>query len=81
MFLNVLIQFLSRYSHIEEESNSWKVISLYRDLETILRSEEFNGDLRNELQNSNPGFIYDLQSNRECMEKTDSCILIAGLAK
>lgn len=27
--------------------------SLYKDIEQILRSEEFNGDLRNELQNSN----------------------------
>lgn len=49
----VLYNFFLRYSPIEEESNSCKVISLYKDIEQILRSEEFNGDLRNELQNSN----------------------------
>lgn len=54
---------------------------MYKDLETILRSEEFNGDLRKELQKPNTDFINDLQRRREEMEKTDNYILIAGIVK
>lgn len=50
----------------------------YRDIEKILL--DFNQDLRNELHNSNPDFIKDLQRRREDIEKTENCILIAGIA-
>lgn len=71
---------LPRYTPLEEEPNSKiRVISLYRDIEKTLL--DFNQDLRNELHNSNPDFIKDLQRRREDIEKTEICILIAGIAK
>lgn len=78
-FKNMDSNIAESYSPIEEESSATcKVISLYRDLETIVRCEEFNGDLQKELQNSNPDFINDIQRRREKMGKTDTYILIAG---
>lgn len=69
---------LPRYIPLEEEPNSKiRVISLYRDIEKILL--DFNQDLRNELHNSNPDFIKDLQRRKD-IEKTENCILIAGIA-
>lgn len=71
---------LPRYIPLEEEPNSKiRVISLYRDIEKKILLD-FNQDLRNELHNSNPDFIKDLQRRREDIEKTENCILIAGIA-
>lgn len=77
----IIMLLLPRYFSLEEEPNSkLRVISLYRDIEQILKRDEFNQDLRNELLKSNPDFIKDLQRRREDIEKTENCILIAGKA-
>lgn len=53
----IIMLLLPRYFSLEEEPNSkLRVISLYRDIEQILKSDEFNQDLRNELLKSNPDF-------------------------
>lgn len=55
-----------------------KVISMYRKLEIILKSDEYLEDLRFELDHSNPNYLTVLQKRIKDMEKSDHGIVVAG---
>ncbi|XP_052691975.1 uncharacterized protein LOC128170024 [Crassostrea angulata] len=55
-----------------------KIASLYRDLETFLKSDDFTDELRNELQQSNPDYLTVLEKRIKDIEKVDHGIVIAG---
>lgn len=55
-----------------------KVISMYRKLESILKSDEYMEDLRFELDHSNPNYLTVLQKRIKDMEKSDHGIVVAG---
>lgn len=56
-----------------------KVLSLYHDLETFLKNDEYIEDLRNELQASNPDYLTVLGKWRKDLEKSDHGIVVAGI--
>lgn len=56
-----------------------KVISMYRKLESILKSDEYMEDLRFELDHSNPNYLTVLQKRIKDMEKFDHGIVVAGI--
>lgn len=55
-----------------------KVISMYRTLATVLKSDEYLEDLRFELEHSNPNYLIVLQKRIKDMEKSDHGIVVAG---
>lgn len=55
-----------------------KVISMYRTLATVLKSDEYLEDLRFELEHSNPNYLIGLQKRIKDMEKSDHGIVVAG---
>lgn len=55
------------------------VIALYNDLEELLRSQDFEEDLRNELKKSCHDYLKILKKRREDMVKPDHAIVIAGM--
>lgn len=55
-----------------------KVISMYRSLATVLKSDEYLEDLRFELEHSNPNYLIVLQKRIKDMEKSDHGIVVAG---
>lgn len=55
-----------------------KVISMYRALATVLKSDEYLEDLRFELEHSNPNYLMVLQKRIKDMEKSDHGIVVAG---
>lgn len=65
----------SEEGHIIKE----KLISLYRDLETFLKSDEYTDELRYELQLSNPDYLTVLEKRIKYIEKADHGIVIAGI--
>lgn len=68
-----------RYHHSDErEEIKQKVISIYQDLKTFLKSDEYTEDLKNELQQSYPDYLEVLEKRIGDMEKSDHGIVIAG---
>lgn len=63
----------------EGQSVKEKVISMYRNLESILKSDEYFEDLRFELDHSNPNYLTVLQKRIKDMEKSDHGIVVAGI--
>ncbi|XP_052694686.1 uncharacterized protein LOC128172981 [Crassostrea angulata] len=55
-----------------------KVISMYRELENVLKSKEYSEDLRFELEHSNPNYLTVLEKRIKDMEKSDHGIVVAG---
>lgn len=55
------------------------VIALYNDLEELLRSQDFEEDLRNELEKSCCDYLKILNTRREDMVKPDHAIVLAGM--
>lgn len=55
-----------------------KVISMYRELESILKSDEYLEDLRFELEHYNPNYLTILEKRIKDMEKSDHGIVVAG---
>ena len=53
-------------------------ITLYENLEKVLRSKNFDENLRQELQKSNPDYLKVLGKRKADMEKPDNSIVIAG---
>lgn len=56
-----------------------KVISMYRELENVLKSKEYSEDLRFELEHSNPNYLTVLEKRIKDMEKSDHGIVVAGM--
>lgn len=56
-----------------------KIASLYRDLETFLKSDDFTDELKNELQQSNPDYLTVLEKRIKDIEQVDHGIVIAGV--
>lgn len=54
------------------------VITMYRELESILKSDEYLEDLRFELEHSNPNYLTVLEKRIKDMEKSDHGIVVAG---
>ena len=53
-------------------------MTLYQSLEQVLRSKNYDENLRNELQKSNPDYLKVLEKRKADMEKSDHSIVIAG---
>lgn len=51
---------------------------MYRELESILKSDEYLEDLRFELEHSNPNYLTVLEKRIKDMEKSDHGIVVAG---
>lgn len=58
-----------------------KIASLYRDLGTFLKSDDFTDELRNELQQANPDYLTVLEKRIKDIEKVDHGIVIAGVVQ
>lgn len=57
-----------------------KVISLYEDLETFLKSDdEYIKDIGNELQASDPNYLTFLGKWRRDLERSDHGIVVSGI--
>lgn len=56
-----------------------RVIAMFDDLESILKSDTFMENLRIELRHSNPDYLAHLRKKKKDMEKLDHGIVIAGL--
>lgn len=56
-----------------------KVISMYRELENVLKSKEYSEDLRFELEHSNPNYLTVLEKRIKDMDKSDHGIVVAGM--
>lgn len=56
-----------------------KIISLYRDVERFLKSDEYTDDLREQLQQSNPDYLTVLEKRIKDIERVDHGIVIAGI--
>ena len=54
------------------------IITLYENLEKVLRSKNYDENLRQELQKSNPDYLKVLGKRKADMEKPDNSIVIAG---
>lgn len=54
------------------------IITLYQSLEKVLRSKNYDENLRQELQISNPDYLKVLGKRKADMEKPDHSIVIAG---
>lgn len=54
------------------------IITLYENLEKVLRSKNYDENLRQELQKSNPDYLKVLGKRKADMEKPDHSIVIAG---
>lgn len=74
-FFNTFLRY--HYSDEREEIKQ-KVISIYQDLKTFLKSDEYTEDLKNELQQSYPDYLEVLEKRIGDMEKSDHGIVIAG---
>lgn len=55
-----------------------RIISMFKDIELFLNSEEYSVDLRHELNALNPDYLVHLEKRRKDMEKSDHGIVIAG---
>lgn len=52
---------------------------MYRELENVLKSDEYLEDLRFELEHSNPNYHTVLEKRIKDMEKSDHGIVVAGM--
>lgn len=55
-----------------------KAIAVYRDLETFLQSNEYNKDLRKELQKSNPDYSNVLSKRIRDLQTSDHGLVVSG---
>lgn len=55
-----------------------RVITMYRELEGFLQSEDYGEDLKMELEKASPGFINNIQKRIRDMSESDHGIVIAG---
>lgn len=62
-----------------DDTNTRKFVELYNDLEKFLKRDQFRDDLREELEQSHPGFLTVIMKWRSDLEKSDHGIVIAGL--
>lgn len=51
---------------------------MYKDLESLLKSDAYGQDLENELEKSYPGFIKQIQMRIRDMNESDHGIVMAG---
>lgn len=69
---------INRKLKVDLPANTCKIISVYRNLKTFLKSKDFTQDLREELEQSHPHYLSVLGKWREDIEKEDHGIVIAG---
>lgn len=62
----------------EKEKIEQKVILAYKNLEAYLKSDQYDQELRNELEKSNPNYLDVLRKWRNDLENSDHGIVIAG---
>lgn len=62
-----------------DETNTRKFVDLYNDLEKFLKRVQFRDDLKEELEQSHPGFLTVIRKWKSDLEKSDHGIVIAGL--
>lgn len=62
----------------ERQTVTNKTSAVYRDLETFLRSSEYNEDLRKELQKSNPDYHNVLSKRIKDLQKSDHGLVVSG---
>lgn len=55
------------------------VIDMYQDLEGFVKSDEFDEDLRKELQQLHPMYLEVLEKRKKDIRKSDHGIVIAGM--
>lgn len=71
----------NRELSLEERQTITKgTIAVYHDLGTLLESNDYNEDLRKELQKSNPDYIIGLNKRRTDLQNSDHGIVITGIA-
>lgn len=51
---------------------------MYSEIDRFLKSDAYGEDLKIELENSNPGFIKNIQKRIQDMNESDHGIVIAG---
>lgn len=76
--LYLLFIFNRELSLEERQTVTNKTIAVYRDLETFLRSSEYNEDLRKELQKSNPDYPIVLSKRIKDLQKSDHGLVVSG---
>lgn len=64
----------------ERETIGKKAIDIYEKLETLLKSDDYNEDLRTELQKSNPDYQNVLTKRLRDLQKSDHGLVVSGLA-
>lgn len=64
----------------ERETVKEKVIAIYQELETLLKSDDYNEDLRKELQKSNPDYPNVLIKGIKDLQKSDHGLVVSGKA-
>lgn len=55
------------------------VLTLYHDLESFLKSEDFENDLKENLEISHPNYLKNLERRKKDMQKSDHAIVVAGM--
>lgn len=77
--IQALIQSFCREIILEEnEKIEQRVILAYKNLESFLKSDKYDQELRNELEKSNSNYIHVLKKWRNDLENSDHGIVIAG---
>lgn len=62
----------------ERETVRNKVIAIYQELETLLKSDDYNEDLRKELRKSNPDYPNVLTKGLRDLQKSAHGLVVSG---
>lgn len=74
-----IINYFNRELSLEERNTvTNKTIEVYQDLETLLGSNDFNEDLRKELQKSNPDYPKVISNRIRDLQKADHGLVVSG---
>lgn len=63
----------------ERETVRKKAVAIYQELETLLKSDDYNEGLRTELQKSNPDYHNVLTKRLRDLQKSDHGLVVSGL--